>query len=125
MNINDLRHKAEQLRTLVKYGISGIAFIATLHCGMLCFGYDVLYVHLFFCIFAMALGIALSRMFDMCFVHKASVIYIVAVLSCIVLRRHNVFRNADVLHYSRGIMFVIGIIISFCNLWKMTRNGRN
>lgn len=125
MNFNDLHHKTEQLRALAKYGISGVAFLATLHCGMLCFGYDVVYVHIAFCIFAMTLGIALSRVFDLCIIHKISVVYIVMVLLCIVMRRHDVFSKLGIcLHSARAVMFVIGLIVTVCNITKTIRNRK-
>lgn len=124
MNYNDLHKKTEQLRVLVKYGISGIAIIATAHCGMLCFGLDVVYIHVAFCLFALVLGISLSRVFNLCLVHKVSVVYVVSVLTCIVMRRHGLFEKAGIsLHAARCVMFAIGVIISICNIWKIKNNG--
>lgn len=52
------------LRWLVKYGITALTILCTLHSGLLAMGYDLLGVHIMLCVFLFVLGIALSRFFQ-------------------------------------------------------------
>ena len=119
---NDIKdaHKVFQLlRTLVKYGITALTVLCTVHCGLLAMGHDLLGVHLLLCAFLFVLGLCLSRFFGLCWVHKACVVYTCTVVVFIVLKRHGILSAWGVdIDLIRGVMCILGMSITTLVLWK-------
>ena len=124
MEQTNIHKTLSQLRRLTKYGMSCICLLMTLHCGLLYFGYDAFTVHLLFWFFVMLMGLKLSQIFGLCWVHKLSVIYSMSVIFCIALRTRHIFDLVGIeLKTARLIMFLIGIIMCGLNIWKTTDNS--
>lgn len=105
----------EKLREASTIGIFGMMVLGVIHCGFLVFGYDLFLVHVFACVYALVLGIRLSRLFGMCFTHRCMVYYIFGVLMCIVMNRYGYF--CGYVHEARVAMFTIGLILLFRIVW--------
>ena len=54
----------QMLRKLVKYGITALTVLCTIHSILLSIGYDFFSVHLLLCSFLYVLGLCLSRLFN-------------------------------------------------------------
>lgn len=98
--------------------------LMTVHCAQLFLGYESLAVHAMFISFLLLLGLKLSQIFNLCFIHKLSVIYSLSVIMCTIARRCGIFELLGIdLHTARGVMFVVGIIICMLNLWRITNKS--
>jgi hypothetical protein len=107
------------LRRLVKYGIVALTVLCTLHCGLLFAGYDFLSVHVLLCAFIFTVCICLSQLFNLCWVHKACVVYICAVMMCVIFNRHDVFGNLEInLNAMRVLMCYAGLGIIGLLVWR-------
>jgi hypothetical protein len=121
-NIREMHQTYQLLRQLVKYGMAAIAVLCTIHCGLLLMDYDLLVVHIALCSFLFLLGLYLSRLFRLCWVHKACVIYAYLVVLCIVLKRYGVFGNLEIdISTARITMLFVGLTIISFLLWKVQR----
>lgn len=124
MNYKDIHHKLLRLKIMTKYGIFGLTIVAVAHCLLLYLGYDIFWVHLTYCLFAFLLGICLSSVFNLCWVHKLCVIYYCFVLTCIVMKRHGIFTELGWdLQLARLIMTIIGIILLILLIWKQIKKN--
>ena len=121
-NIKETHQTYQLLRQLVKYGMVAIAILCTMHCGLLLMGYDLLVVHITLCSFLFLLGLYLSRLFRLCWVHKACVIYAYLIVLCIALKRYGVFENLEIdISTARMAMLFVGLAIISFLLWKVQR----
>lgn len=112
------------MRRLVKYGIVLLTGLGALHCGLLVMGYDLFGVHILLCLFLFILGLCLSRLFSLCWAHKACVLYICTVVLFIVFKRQQMFHVLGFdLIAARVIMFMLGVLIIGCVIWKT--HGKN
>lgn len=120
---NEIReiHRAFQLlKKLVKYGITALTVMCTIHCILLTMGYDLLGIHILLCSFLFVLGLCLSQVFGLCWVHKLCVIYTCTVVLCVVFKRYGVFFNLDVsVETARAAMSAIGLFIVGATIWKI------
>ncbi len=119
-DIKDAHQVFQLLRTLVKYGITALTVLCTAHCGLLSMGHDLLAVHLLLCAFLFVLGLCLSRFFQLCWVHRACVVYTCTVVLFIVLKRHGILSDWGVnISHARAVMCILGMSIITLVLWKM------
>lgn len=118
--IRDIHRTYQLLRRLVKYGITMLTVLCAVHSGLLTVGHDLLGIHLLLCSFLYVLGICLSQLFGLCWVHKACVLYICTTVLFIVLNRHSMFpvMNVDI-RAARGVMYFVGLYIAILVLWKI------
>ena len=117
--VQQLRRKLHCLKRMTKYGIFILLLLCVGHCGLLHFGYDLFSVHALFCLFALMLGLTLSKLFGLCWLHRMYVIYISLVLFSVVMRRHDMFEALGIdIHLARGVMFWLGIILVIVTVWK-------
>ena len=121
MNISESHKQITQLLELTKYGMSLICLLMTAHCGILFLGYDAFIVHVLFVVFVMMTGLRLSKIYKLCWVHRISIVYSMAVVFCITCRRHDIFDHLGIdVQTSRGVMFFLGLIMCALNIWKLT-----
>ena len=114
----------QMLRKLVKYGITALTVLCTIHSILLSIGYDFFSVHLLLCSFLYVLGLCLSRLFNLCWVHKTCVVYTCTVVLLVVFRRQQMFHMLYVdLDIARVIMSFVGLIIIGCVIWKTRENN--
>lgn len=108
--INDIRKTLTLLRRITKYGIFGLAAICIIYCGLMYFGYDIFGIHLLVFGFALALRLTLSKVFNLCWIHKLCVIYVFIVSLCVATLRHNIIEimGMDIKHIQL-IMFLFGV----------------
>lgn len=118
-------HKTYQLlRRLVKYGITALTVLCTIHCGLLVCGYDIFGVHILLCLFLFILGLCLSKLFGLCWAHKACVLYTCTVVLLVVFKRQNMFHVLGIdLDVARTVMYIIGVFIIGYVTWKI--HGKN
>lgn len=120
MEIKDLYKTLQRLKIVTKHGMTSICVLMTAHCGMLFFGYDFIFVHILFWLYIACMGIQLSKVFNLCWVHRLSVVYSMSVIMCVLFQRYGMFEKAGIdIHIFRGIMFALGIIVVCLNIWKM------
>lgn len=118
--IRSVHRTYQLLRRLVKYGITALTLVCAIHSGLLTIGHDLLTIHLILCSFLYVVGICLSQLFGLCWVHKACVVYICTTALFIVLNRHDMFAVLGVdVRIVRGIMWFVGLYIAILVLWKM------
>lgn len=121
--IKQLRNKLHCLRRITKYGIFAFLILCVGHCGLLYFGYDLFGIHALFCLFALILGLTLSKMFGLCLLHRMYVVYVSLVLFSAVMRRHNMFSILGIdIHMARGIMFLFGVMLIIATIWRMMKD---
>lgn len=125
MNYNDIHKKLIQLKIMSKYGIFGLTGVAVAHSILLYLGYDIFWVHVVFCVFAFMLGMTLSSVFNLCWVHKTAVIYYCSILVLIAMKRHGILEEWGWdLQLARLISTIIGSILLLLQIWKgMTKTN--
>lgn len=74
------RRNLRKVRGLVKYGTAVLTMMGAAHCALLCGGFDHVYIHLLWCVFALMLGVYLNRLFGFCRTHLVCVGYITLML---------------------------------------------
>ena len=118
-DVKEIRRAYQLLRQLVKYGITILTVMCTVHCGLLTLGYDLIGIHILLCSFLFALGLCLSKLFGLCWAHKLCVVYTCTVVLFIVFKRHDIFFNLNIsLDMARGAMYAIGIFVISAIIWK-------
>lgn len=118
--VKEINQVYQLLKRLVKYGITALTVLCTAHCGLLLLGYDLLTVHVLLCSFLFILGLCLSQLFHLCWVHKACVVYTCTVVLCIVFKRYDIFFAFGIsIETARLIMCVLGVLITALVLWKI------
>lgn len=119
-DVKEIRRAYYLLKQLVKYGITLLAIMCTVHCGLLIIGHDLMSIHILLCAFLLILGLCLSHLFGLCWAHKLCVVYTCTVILCIVFKRYDVFFNLDIsLEMSRTIMHSIGLFVIGAIIWKV------
>ena len=108
------------LGKLVKYGITALTVLCTVHCGLLRIGYDSLGLYVMFCSFLFVCGLCLSQLFNLCWVHRLCVFYTYMTVLCVSFQKHDMFALLGIdLDMARTIMYAFGLMISMLVLWKV------
>lgn len=108
--INDIRKTLTLLRRITKYGVFGLTAACIIYCGLMYLGYDIFGIHLLVFGFALALRLTLSKVFNLCWVHKICVIYVFLVSLCVATLRHNIIEIMGMnIKQIQLIMFLFGI----------------
>lgn len=123
-NIKEICRAHRLLKCLVKYGITALTVLCTIHCIALTFGYDFFGVHITLCAFLFVLGLCLSQLFSLCWIHKVCVVYTCSVVLCVVFKRQQMFHVLSIdLDFARFIMAALGVTILQCVVWKIRRRS--
>lgn len=123
-DIQEIHQTYQLLKRLVKYGITALTVLCTIHCGLLTLGHDVFGVHILLCSFLFVLGLCLSRLFNLCWVHKTCVVYTCTVVLLVVFKRQDMFHVLGLdLNIARTAMWLLGVLITGLVIWKM--QGKN
>lgn len=118
-NLKDTRKTLKLLRRITKHGVFLLSALCTIYCGLMYFNVDLFGIHLLLFGFALVLRLTLSKVFNSCWIHKMCVVYIFFVSLCVATLRHNIVELVGFdIKTLQGIMFVVGIILSFLILWK-------
>ena len=108
--INDIRRTLDLLRNITKYGVFGLTAACIAYCGLMYFNYDLFGIHLLIFGFALVLRLTLSKVFNLCWVHKLCIIYVFLVSLCVATLRHNIVELMGMdIKTIQLIMFVFGL----------------
>lgn len=122
--MSNLHTTLRNLQIITKHGVTAFAMLGVVHCGLLYFGYDLFIIHAIACLFFLMLGVSLSQVFGLCWVHKLCVVYACSVLLCIVMRRHNVFDKLNIdITAARGVMFFLGLFLTGLVIWRTCKKN--
>lgn len=126
MNNKKIHKTLQELKIITKYGITGMCLLMTIHCGLLYLGYEIFLVHFSFIAFLCLLGIKLSSIFNLCWVHKINVVYSLSIIICTLMRRIHAFESFGIgINRARVVMFAIGCVIILLNVWKLIKSKKN
>lgn len=123
MTDREMLNTFHKLKYVVKYGLSFFVALLMLHCLCLYQGCNVAIIHIIMVLFALVLGLLLSRLFNMCWVHRLSVMYICGVLMCVALRPFGVF--GEHLQEHRLAAFIAGMAQCGLIIWWSWRKRRS
>jgi len=108
--INDIRRTLDLLRNITKYGVFGLTASCIVYCGLMYFNYDLFDIHLLIFGFALVLRLTLSKVFNLCWVHKLCIVYVFLVSLCVATLRHNIVELMGMdIKTIQLIMFVFGL----------------
>lgn len=118
-NIKEIKRTLTLLSKITKYGIFLLSFLCTIYCGMIYLGLNLFGIHLLLFGFALVLRLTLSKVFNLCWIHKLCVVYVFLVSLCIASSRYDfvMLYGFDV-KMLQGIMFAVGVILFLLLLWK-------
>lgn len=118
-NFSDTRRTLKLLRTITKHGIFLLSALCAIYCGLMFFGIDVFGIHLILFGFALVLRLTLSKVFNLCWIHKLCVVYVFLVSLCMASSRcDSVMLYGFDVKILQGIMFAVGVILFLLLLWK-------
>lgn len=122
MDRKEISSKLQQLKLFTIHGMTTMCVLMTAHCGLKFFGIDSYILHLLFWAYVMIMGLLLSRIFNLCWVHKLSVLYTMSVIFYTMIERRFITSEALAMNI-KGAMFVIGLIVIGLNAWKMKQRN--
>lgn len=122
MDRKDISRKLQRLKLFTIHGMTTMCVLMTAHCGLRFFGIDSFFLHIMFWAYVMIMGLLLSRIFNLCWVHKLSVVYTMGVIFYTMFERRMELPQILALHI-KGAMFVMGLIVIGLNIWKMKQRS--
>lgn len=99
----------------MKYGTAVLTMMGAVHCALLCGGFDHVYIHLLWCVFALTLGVYLNRLFCLCRLHLVCVWYISALLVLMTVEHRIDWTQSK--EFTAAVA-AIGLILFICMLWR-------
>lgn len=113
------RRNLRRVRALVKYGTAVLTMMGAVHCALLYWEVEHVYIHLLWCVFALMLGVYLNRLFGLCRTHLVCVGYITGLLVLMAVDDSVPWAESKAV---TAVLAIVGFILFIMLLWRAVKS---